>query len=92
MNQLQNNEASRLAPPPGVSRGNTEILVFKTNLTNAKRIEDVEPLLDIHPHIVQWNVDLNDCDNVLRIVSKNIAAQEIEILLLNAGYYCEELQ
>jgi hypothetical protein len=69
-----------------------EILVFKTNLTNAKRISEVEPLLDVHPHIVQWNVDLNDCDNVLRIVSKNIAAAEVENMLLGAGYYCEELQ
>ena len=73
-------------------KSQTEILVFKTNLTDAKRIEGVEPLLDVHPHIIQWNVDLNDCDNVLRIVSKNIAAQEIETILLGAGYYCEELQ
>lgn len=69
-----------------------EILVFKTNLTDTKRISDVESLLDIHPHIVQWNVDLNDCDNILRIVSRNIQAQEVENMLLNAGYYCEELQ
>ncbi len=69
-----------------------EVLVFKTNLTNAKRIEDVEPLLDVHPHIIQWNVDLNDCDNILRIVSRNVAAHEVENMLLGAGYYCEELQ
>lgn len=69
-----------------------EVLVFKTNLTDAKRIEEVESLLDVHPHIVQWNVDLNDCDNILRIVSRNVAAQEVESILLGAGYYCEELQ
>jgi hypothetical protein len=69
-----------------------EILVFKTNLTDTKRISDIESLLDIHPHIVQWNVDLDDCDKVLRIVSRNMAAQEVENMLLNAGYYCEELQ
>ena len=78
------------APVP--FRNAVEILVFKTNLTDTKRISDVESLLDIHPHIVQWNVDLNDCDNVLRIVSRNIEAQEVENMLLNAGYYCEELQ
>mgnify|MGYP003410258662 FL=1 len=72
--------------------GGVEVLVFKTNLTDAKRISDIESLLDIHPHIVQWNVDLDDCDNILRIVSRNIAAQEVENILLNAGYYCEELQ
>ena len=89
MNQFQMSEVSAVLSP---LRGGVEILVFKTNLTDTKRISDVESLLDIHPNIVQWNVDLNDCDNVLRIVSRNIAAQEVESLLLNAGYYCEELQ
>jgi len=68
-----------------------EILVFKTNLTNKKLISDVESLLNIHPHIIKWNVDLHDRDNVLRVVSKNIEAKEIEQLLTRQGYYCEEL-
>jgi hypothetical protein len=69
-----------------------EILVFKTNLSDAKRIGEVESYLDIHPGIHNWNVDLNDCDNVLRIVSRNIAPAEVENMILNAGYYCEELR
>ncbi|MEI7736688.1 MAG: copper chaperone [Ferruginibacter sp.] len=69
-----------------------EILVFKTNLTNPNRISEVESSLDIHPGIYQWNVDLNDSDNILRIVSKNIAAREVENIVLSAGYYCEELE
>lgn len=69
-----------------------QILVFKTNLTDTNRISDVESSLDIHPGIYQWNVDLNDSDNVLRIVSKNIEAKEVENIVLNAGYYCEELE
>jgi hypothetical protein len=89
MYQFQINQVPTVLPP--VNRG-IEILVFKTNLTDTKRISDVEPLLDVHPHIVQWNVDLKDCDNVLRIVSRNIEAKEVENILLNAGYYCEELQ
>ena len=90
MSQFQIIEAaSTLSPATG---GGVEVLVFKTNLTDAKRISDVESLLDIHPHIVKWTVDLDDCDNILRIVSRNIAAQEVENILLNAGYYCEELQ
>ena len=89
MNQFQVNE---VLPAPSSLRSGIEILVFKTNLTDAKRVSDIEPLLDVHPHIVQWNVDLKDCDNVLRIVSRNVAPQEVENILLNAGYYCEELQ
>ncbi|MEP6713280.1 MAG: hypothetical protein ABJA37_12720 [Ferruginibacter sp.] len=69
-----------------------EVLVFKTNLIDHRRINEVESSLNFHPHIVKWNVDLNDCDNILRIVSSKITATEIETLLWNAGYYCKELQ
>jgi hypothetical protein len=91
MNTFQINPIAAVAAGAG-SRSNVEILVFKTNLSDSKRINDVESLLDIHPHIIKWNVDLDDCDKVLRIVSRNIAGAEIENILLNAGYYCEELQ
>jgi hypothetical protein len=90
MNTFQMNHIAAMPAAAG-SKSNVEILVFKTNLSNSKRINDVESLLDVHPHIIKWNVDLDDCDNVLRIVSRNIAGAEIENILLNAGYYCEEL-
>jgi len=69
-----------------------EILVFKTNLTNTNRIREVELFLDIHPGIHNWNVDLNDCDRILRIVSRIITPSEVEDILLNAGYNCKELR
>jgi hypothetical protein len=74
-----------------VTRG-IEILVFKTNLDDTKRVNEVASLLDIHPHIVQWNVDMDDCDKVLRVLSRNIKPLDVEMMLLNAGYYCEELE
>jgi hypothetical protein len=91
MNLFQISEVSTVPPVAGGGKG-VEILVFKTNLTDTKRVSDIAALLDVHPHIVQWNVDLKDCDNILRVVSRDIDAREIEHLLLNAGYYCEELQ
>ncbi len=68
-----------------------QISIFKTNLTNKSRITDIESSLDIHPDIIKWNVDLNDADNILRIVSNKIVGKEIEEILLSAGYYCEEI-
>jgi hypothetical protein len=68
-----------------------QVLVFKTNLNSVHHIRKVEPCLDIHPHIHRWNVDLHDCDNILRIETENLQGNEIENLLINAGYYCEEL-
>jgi hypothetical protein len=47
--------------------------------------------LYIHPNIRKWNVDLNDCDNILRIEANDLSGKEVENILLSAGYYCEEL-
>lgn len=69
-----------------------QILVFKTNLTDDRSIADIEQVLDVHPNIIQWNVDLKDNDNILRIISNTIKGNEVEHLLFNEGYYCEELQ
>lgn len=69
-----------------------EILVFKTNLSDIHRIRDIESTLDIHPNIFQWNVDLNDNDNILRIVANDIAGEEVENMVISAGYFCEELK
>lgn len=89
MSQFQTNEVSPVFP--SVGGGGITILVFKTNLSDVKRVNDVESLLKLQPHIIKWNVDLDDCDNVLRIVSRNITGAEIENILLSAGWYCEEL-
>lgn len=67
------------------------ILVFKTNLIDEGHVEQLKPSLDLHPGIIKWNVDLHDCDKVLRIVSPSLEAGEIESLVAGAGYQCEEL-
>jgi cell fate (sporulation/competence/biofilm development) regulator YmcA (YheA/YmcA/DUF963 family) len=68
-----------------------EILVFKTNLINNKHVQKVKPSLNLHPYIKEWNVDLQDCDKILRVVSQNMPAKEVEQIILNAGYFCQEL-
>lgn len=69
-----------------------EVLVFKTNLDNLLHINNAGVYLNSHPHILRWNVDLYDCDNILRIETEQLQGSEIESLLSKAGYYCEELQ
>jgi len=54
-----------------------EILVFKTNLANNRHIKKIEPSLNQHPLIKEWNVDVHDCDKVLRIVAEDIAPVEV---------------
>jgi hypothetical protein len=71
--------------------GFMNILVFKTSITEHEQIVKVSPLLDAVPTIKHWNFDLDDCDNILRIVSNNLDPEAIESLLQTAGFYCREL-
>jgi hypothetical protein len=68
-----------------------QVLVFKTNLIDTHCIREVESHLDVHPHIHRWNVDLHDCDHILRIETEHLKGNEIENILMKAGYYCEAL-
>jgi len=69
-----------------------EILVFKTNLVDETHIAAVHEHLNVHPQIHQWNVDVEDCDKVLRIVSSGIKAKEVEKIVGGVGYYCKEIE
>ena len=68
-----------------------EILVFKTNLRFKKDVLQVAPIMEQNERIVDWNVDREDADRVLRIASNDLEATEVIELLAQAGYYCQEL-
>jgi hypothetical protein len=78
--------------PPSGGGGGIQVLVFKTNLANNRHIKKIESSLNLHPHIQEWNVDLHDCDKILRIVTEKIHPSEIEKIVFNAGYSCKELK
>ncbi len=69
-----------------------EVLVFKTNLRYKKQVTAVASSLNNIEGVQKWNVDLHDCDKVLRIEANNISPQVIKHTLLRAGYFCEELE
>ena len=67
------------------------ILVFKTSLQTKSDCQRLALLLDNHADIEQWTVDLTDCDNVLRIVSKGTSPTTIETMVRSIGFDCCEL-
>lgn len=69
-----------------------EILVFITSVENPEQISKVKPLLTAVPAINDWNFDLDDCDNILRIEANGIPPGYIESLLQRAGFNCRELE
>lgn len=68
------------------------IHVFKTNIRSENEISAIHSVLDQHPFIAEWSVDLEDIDNVLRIVSPVLSVEEITELIQNKGFECQELE
>ena len=67
------------------------IYVFKTSISSKKTIKLLTPHLNKLLAVSNWNFDLEDCDNILRIDSQaNIVKKTIKILN-NYGFECEEL-
>lgn len=65
------------------------IYVFKTSVDSQSKFESASILLDQLLPQSQWNFDLEDCDNILRVDSElNVAA----LLQNNTIFECIELE
>jgi hypothetical protein len=69
-----------------------DVLVFTTSVSEPEQVSIVKPLLTAVPDIEEWNFDLEDCDNILRVVSQDLSPRYIESLLHTAGFLCTELE
>ena len=68
-----------------------DVLVFKTDIEEARDLENVAAAIRREPRIRKWNVDQDDVDNVLRVEAERISPMKVKILIHSAGYHCEEL-
>ncbi|WP_367867953.1 hypothetical protein [Pedobacter sp. WC2423] len=67
------------------------ILLFRTDIKSEEDKQALQPLLDKDKNIEQWNVDLDDEDFVLRIVSYTLKHDQVIEMVQNCGYHCCEL-
>jgi hypothetical protein len=67
------------------------ILVFRTNINRKKDVKSLTPLFNNCSEILKWNIDLSDCDNVLRVEATHSDHAPVIHLVRQAGYACEEL-
>jgi len=67
------------------------ISVFKTSL-DEKDLVNVCIALNSFEGMTNWNTDLEDCDNILRIESHAFISYEIIRLFNELGIYCKELE
>lgn len=87
-------KAKKLSKTPSdvLDLNQDHLLIYRTNISSLKKVKLIQPFFDAHPHIVDWNVDRQDIDNVLRIeVSSKVNEKEILNYILNLGLLCEEL-
>lgn len=67
------------------------ILVLKSNISTHSDLMQIQQPFNHHPEILTWNVDLDDCDHVIRIVSPTLTVADIEEIVKSNGYQCSEL-
>jgi hypothetical protein len=67
------------------------ILLFKTNL-NKTNESLVRKLLSNYPEITKVDFDFEDCDKVLKIVTKEDLTKKTIALLHQNDILCEELE
>jgi len=69
-----------------------DVLIFSTSVSAPEQVTRVQPLLTSVQAIQDFNFDLEDCDNILRVVADDLSPRYIETLLNNAGFLCTELE
>lgn len=68
------------------------IHVFKTSVQTYKDIEVLKPKLDNLTEINKWGFDLDDCENILRIDSKESSPKKVIDVLEELNFKCIELE
>ncbi|MCV9927146.1 hypothetical protein OIU83_05760 [Flavobacterium sp. LS1R49] len=68
-----------------------KIYIFKTNIAQLCTDCKVTKTLGNHADILQWSVDTEDIDCVLRIVSETLTAATIINIINSLGHECQEL-
>lgn len=69
-----------------------KVLILKSNIATYADLLQIQSPLDDHPGISKWNIDLDDCDHVLRVVTPNLTVADIEQIIRSSGFQCSELE
>ena len=68
------------------------ILILKTDIYTVYAQHLFHAVFDKHPDIIDWSIDMEDVDKVLRIVAtENLSSHEVIELVRQRNFYCEEL-
>ncbi len=68
------------------------ILIFRSDIQTEADTHRIGMMLDNHPWIERWCVDLDDDERILRVVSAKLKHTNIVDIVAGCGYSCEELK
>ena len=70
-----------------------KLLIFKTNIENESRIKKVNALLAYNPDVMDWSIDLEDRDKVLRIEAEDqVMESEVMEIVNSWGLECYAME
>lgn len=68
------------------------LLLFQTNIRSIEKVKYFEPIFNEENDIIEWTIDTEDIDNVLRIkATKNLTEDRVVELVQKHGYYIEPM-
>ena len=69
-----------------------QILIFKTNIQTEFDKLRIKNVMDASHKVLKWNIDMDDVDNVLRVVSDSLTPEQIIAVVNYVGFECAELE
>ncbi len=65
-----------------------ELLIFRTDIKSKKKVKSIKSVFNKHSDIMNWSIDLEDIDNVLRIeATSNLVHKDVIDLVQLKGFY-----
>ncbi|MFC5047452.1 hypothetical protein ACFSTE_07010 [Aquimarina hainanensis] len=69
-----------------------ELLIFCTDIKSRKKVRSISPTFNKHSDIINWSVDIEDIDNVLRIeATENLSEDDVINLVQTKGFFIQPL-
>ena len=73
-------------------RKEKEILVFATSIRSHRELKQIQTILGDIPGIINWNVDLEDWEKVLRIEGVGVSSSLVMRQISSNGFFIKELE
>ncbi len=67
------------------------IFIFKTDIVDHQSYNKLADFLNQQSDVIRWNLDMQDCDHVLRIESEKENIEFYMLAINNLSIICEEL-